>query len=121
MDVLQNVRALLHNTQAGNSELFYGVPTLFVSPDGRFVGNQTYVEAFLESPEDVDRLQHLLGDNVTIQRDFEEFDVNWVPELMEDLIKRGWLGRKAEQLYRSQQGPESNVPWSQQFDYKKNA
>ena len=121
MDVLHNVRNLLHNIKGGHSELMYGVPTFFVSPDGRFVGNQTYVEAFLDSPDDVDRLQHLLGDNVTIQQDFEEFDVNWVPGLMEDLIKRGWLGRQAEELYRSQQAPESKGTWKQQFDYLKNA
>ena len=120
MDVLHNVRNLLVKIQSGSSELFYGIPTLFVSPDGRFVGNQTYVEAFLASPDDVNRLQLLLGDNVTIQRDFEEFDVNWVPGLMEDLINRGWLGRESEQLYRSQQGPETNATWKQQYDYLKN-
>ena len=47
----------------------------------------------------------LLGDNVTIQRELEEFDVKWVPFLTEDLIKRGWWSKKSAQSYRSQQGP----------------
>ena len=105
VDVLQNVRYMLISVRTGCSELFKGVPTLFVSPDGKFIGNQTYVEAFLDSPDDVDRLQQLLGTNVTIQRDFKVFDVDWVPDLMEDLIKRNWLTPSAVKLYRSQQAP----------------
>ena len=105
VDVLLKVELMLRNIQSGHSELFHGVDTIFVSPDGTLVGNQTYVEAFLSSPADVERLQQLLGNNVTIQRELEEFDVKWVPDLMEDLIARGWLSQRSARYFRSQQGP----------------
>ena len=105
VDVLLKVELMLRNIQSGHSELFHGVDTIFVSPDGTLVGNQTYVEAFLSSPADVDRLQQLLGNNVTIQRELEEFDVKWVPDLMEDLIARGWLSQRSARYFRLQQGP----------------
>ena len=104
VDVLENVRGLLRQIATGHSELICGVDTLFVSLKGHIIGNKSYALSLLNSADDLFRLQNLLGEDVKIQQEIQEMNVNWIPHLMDDLIRRNWLGQTAVKNYKRQQG-----------------
>jgi len=104
VDVLDNVRGLLRNIAIGESELICGVDTLFVSLKGHIIGNKSYALSLLNSADDLFCLQNLLGEDVKIQQEIQEMDVNWIPRLMDDLIRRNWLSKRVVKNYKRKQG-----------------
>ena len=107
VDVVRQAHSLLRAITTGDSQLLHGIDTCFVAVDlqkqAHIVGNNIYAQTLLNSPEDMKRLQGMLGEDVRIQA-LEKSDAESIGPLMNDLLSRGWLSKKAAAQHKRQQG-----------------
>ena len=107
VDVVGLAHLALKNLATGHSEVMHGVDTVFVAVDlsntAHFIGNRTYVQSLLNSPNDLRRLQGLLGEDVQLQP-LEISNAKLIGPLMDDLISKGWLSKRAAAQHKRQQG-----------------
>ena len=107
MDVVGLAHGALRNIAIGHSELLHGVDTVFVAVDlsntAHFIGNHSYVQTLLNSPADLKRLQGMLGEDVQLQP-LEISNAKLIGPLMDDLISKGWLSKRAAAQHKRQQG-----------------
>ena len=106
-DVVRTVVNTLQHLTIGNSQLIHGVDAVFVAVDlsntAHFIGNHTYVQTLLNSPADLKRLQGMLGEDVQLQP-LEISNAKLIGPLMDDLISKGWLSKRATDQHKRQQG-----------------
>ena len=107
VDVVRKAYDIVRSIALGDSQLMHGVDTLFVAVDfqnqAHIVGNNSYAQSLLNSPEDMNRLQGMLGEGVQFQA-LEKSDAQLIGPLMNDLISKGWLEKRAAAIHKKQQG-----------------